>query len=64
MENLHVPRLVGHHEGGGEAVFVVQGAAPHRVAHARHRGVPCNDRKRGRRGCKLQRGHNEEEMER
>ena len=51
---------MGHHEGGGEAVFVVQGAAPYGVAHACHRGVACNDRKRGRRDCKVQRGDNEE----
>ena len=37
--NLHMSGLVGHDEGGGEAVLVVEGAAPDRVAHSRDWGV-------------------------
>lgn len=37
--NLHVSGLVSHDEGRGEAVLVVEGAAPHRVAHPRDRSV-------------------------
>lgn len=39
--HLHVAGLVGHHEGRGEAIFVVKGTASQGVAHASNRRVPC-----------------------
>lgn len=38
-KNLHVSGLMCHNEGWGEAVFVVEGAAPHWVAHSCDRSV-------------------------
>ena len=42
--DLHMSGLVGHDKGGGEAVFVVEGAAPHGVAHAGHWSVAWRQR--------------------
>lgn len=36
---LHVASFMSNHKGRGEAVLVVQSAAPQRVAHPRHRSV-------------------------
>lgn len=35
--------LVGHHEGRGEAVLMVQRAAAHRVAHTSDGGIACGE---------------------
>lgn len=42
--NSHVSGLMSHNKGGGEAVFVVQGAAPDWVAHSCDRSVTCREK--------------------
>lgn len=46
--------LMGHHERGGEAVLVVQGAAADRVAHPSDRSIAW-ERQRGLRALSTQR---------
>lgn len=43
--NSHVSGLMSHNKGGGEAVFVVQGAAPDWVAHSCDRSVTCREKR-------------------
>lgn len=38
-EYIHMSGLVSHDKGGGEAVFVVEGAAANRVTHPGDRSV-------------------------
>lgn len=41
--HLHVASLVGHHEGRGEAILMVEGTASQGVAHASDRCIPCQE---------------------